>query len=438
MTLQSARLSLLVTAVFLWLLIAGACHTRLDDGSPDAGSPAADDLGSIRPDLDQPDVGNDDYDQGVSDPREQIELADDWVPIEGAERWAPRQDCAIDSVPVERAADSYDVPTTRFGFDPDGDTEYLRQVFGAELGTKLGVWFREKHSPGDGFPYDVFAEPGENVEFTAVFAVDREPGAAVTLDFTVLVDYRPVVANLSFEGPDREVQQVVQGSGHRFLSAGRADFIAVTIPAAEFEVGKNHEIAIAMGYRNAGKARFVISQRASLFYGGLEPAMSDVPCTPSQLGDPLNEIEKRLSSRFFLRYVGIFTDPAPAPLNAGIPARPGESHRIYYSALRALPNEPSTFALVPTLNGEPIGPVLWRRLNGPIQEPDLFNVDDRGYFDISLPTEPGVYEVVVQTWEDPWIRWRDFGVPEPPDGYPGVGMVHPTAGSNTLRFVVND
>ena len=96
----------------------------------------------------------------------------------------------------------------------------------------------------------------------------------------------------------------------------------------------------------------------------------------------------------------------------------------------------ASLVLVPTLNGEPIGPVFWRVLSGSQEGADPYKVDDRGWFDVTLPEEDGVYEVYMQTWEDPWVRWRDFGAIRPRGGYEDVAMVKPIAGSNPVRFVV--
>jgi hypothetical protein len=403
-----------------------------DSGAVDSASPSPDASAATATDSGE-DLGD------SSDVDDDLPFAEEFTPIPDTDRWQTRGECAEGPTEVERAADTYEVPNLRFGFDPGGDVQYLRSVFGEDLGTRVGVWFPRENNPGDRFPYDVFAEPGEVLAFTAIFTVEREPGSTVRLDVTVLVDYRPVVASLSIEGPQRNIKDVVEGSGHSFLSEDIADFVAVKIPASEFEAGKNHEIAIALGYRRSGKSRRVFSQRASLFYGGLDPAMAEIPCTPAPLGESLNEFEQQFSNRFSTRFVGIFSDPAPQPLKSSIPATPGETRRIYYSALRTEFEESSTFVLVPTMNGEPTGTAFWRKLGGPTaQEPNPYIVDDRGFFDVTLPTEPGIYEVAVQTWEDPWVRWREFGVPRPPGGFDGVEMVRPTAGSNSLRFVVSE
>jgi hypothetical protein len=59
--------------------------------------------------------------------------------------------------------------------------------------------------------------------------------------------------------------------------------------------------------------------------------------------------------------------------------------------------------------------------------------DARKSFDVTFPQEPGIYEVQVASWEDPFLFWRTRDGTRVESVSDGAGLHE---GSNALRFRV--
>lgn len=86
--------------------------------------------------------------------------------------------------------------------------------------------------------------------------------------------------------------------------------------------------------------------------------------------------------------------------------------------------------LKPLLDGKPLEQE-WRVSLSP-EGPGAFNIDARKTFEVTLPEEPGIYEVSMAVWHDPHLMAVDL------DGNTQEGVSTGLRGdtSNLLRFEV--
>ncbi len=249
-----------------------------------------------------------------------------------------------------------------------------------------------------------------------------------------MVDYSPVEATYIRLSDDRqsELERFENVTGMEIQADRKVELIDIRIPASELEAGRMNEISI--GFESHTVERRPVSQlsRFSLFYGGWE--RPDKPCIhAAKAMEPLppeNTMHNIFTSSTAFAFFGEFENALEFRKRREM--TPGETVRIYIS-LRAW-ERPRDFAMVPILDGKPLGPIWWTEQSLHDESSVYRNIDARRYIDVKMPEEPGVYNFKVWTWPDP------YEIREMPDGTdnPDVITDYTFGGSNHLTFEVTE
>lgn len=252
---------------------------------------------------------------------------------------------------------------------------------------------------------------------------------------TALVDYKPVEATYHFS-QDRWENRVFtkQATGTTFPIDTQFSMMEIVLPAELFVEQRVYEISIGQitSRRRVRSAGF--STKIHLLNQGTERL--EHPCFEKPLSTSTNTFEYALIREGGSAEVMIFPAyyPAPDEISASrqLPAKPGQEIRVNLSLqshLLAEKRERTVF-LKPLLNGQPLEDE-WRvslSKEGTVGA----DIDARKTFTLTLPEEPGVYEVSVAAWQDPHLMAinRD-GTFNDEISFGGLGD-----SSNILRFEV--
>lgn len=286
--------------------------------------------------------------------------------------------------------------------------------------------------------YDLFAEEPQDVRLYFYPVLTRNDAllAHQRLLFTLLVDYEPVQATWTRWDAERTSATASNvGSSFVIESPKQVELVDIVIPAEVFQERRAYEIALAVESSSSVRSTDLnAARRIVLYNGGF--GVPDRPCTAENLGAeslPI-EVEARGVSKVSL----IFSDATESieQLRREPTYIEGGTSVTLYGSLYRRWESASVMALRPTANGEPFGSTMWFESGGVGPAPGSpMYIDARFSFTYDVPTEPGLYEVVVMSWEDPFESWRDL------DGnrIPGVtSRSSPTKHSNSIRFVVQE
>jgi len=249
----------------------------------------------------------------------------------------------------------------------------------------------------------IYANPGEAADFHIGSLNNYDDLSSFQISVTVMVDYRPVEARFTRLSDDRSsVLDSWSGvSGIGFQAEKKVELIDVTIPVSELEPGRMNEVAIALSVHTVERRPVTHFQRFNLFYGGWERPPRPCVREPRSM-DPLSveiELNQIFGSGNMFAFTGQFN--RALDLRSRLLASPGEKVTIFAS-LRAW-EEPEPLAMVPVLNGQPLGPVWWQRQSThPLGSFAQRRIDMRRSIELEMPREPGVYNFQIITWPDPF------------------------------------
>ena len=210
----------------------------------------------------------------------------------------------------------------------------------------------------------------------------------------------------------------------------------VILPAELFTEKKVYEISMSQITSQIARPSGGFNQKTFLLNQGLQ--QQNHPCFEEPLAANNNLFEYMLIREGSTSGVMIFPAHYPAPKEIAydrlIPAEPGQELRINLS-LRSLFNAEGrerTVFLKPLLDGKPLEDE-WRVS---LSKQSVFSpeIDARKTFTITLPEEPGIYEVSVAAWQDPHLMPVNLdGTFNDQISFGGSGD-----SSNLLRFEVTD
>lgn len=421
----------------LALLLLGACSSPeiVDNANStfqDAGSDAALDSATDSATAD-----------GDTDGASAVDAATDagesfWVSPDDISLWMQDRSCDGPGRTVEQVWDGpFEMPDTAHRSLRITRTE-IEEMFGSPLPPSKNAFVDTSLTDVvDDLQYDIFVEPGDDLVFYTYLTSTYGPDIENHYMVTPMLDYESVEVDFTRFSDDRtEIIDATTDTGIAFESTGVLDIIDIRIPAAHFTPGRMHEVAIAIRGEAVQLHKQGITVRFQVWYGGVEPPSDPLPCVVPELDDEITDFERAIFNGG-ATVARIFTIPNPRMDNDFIrDARPGETVRIYSSIYAFLPNPERAFEVMfwPTLDGRPIGEPWWRSYRKSDQGRN-FEIDDRHYFDVTLPDEPGIYQVALKAYEDPWVRWRAFGSDVRNDHVANRGV---NEGSNVLRFRVTE
>lgn len=270
----------------------------------------------------------------------------------------------------------------------------------------------ERHQGVSGtVPLVLFANEGDDVEFSWYVHHKRTPDelARTRASMTFMVNYEPTVAEYTrWDSTRSQILETNVDTGQNFTFEAQTEIWDVRIPADQFDGPGAHDIAFAWesaidGY-GATTGRI---HRKTLYYGGYERQTRF--CARPQLGADENPWEY-WTSRYHMRSNLIAFMHPGQPFRAvdfeDRPTRaPGVTERVYWSLFRWNSERRRYIVSVPLLNGRPVGDPIWSTTGGE-ERANLSKeqtVDDRGYLDVTLPDEPGLVQIMMATWPDPFV-----------------------------------
>jgi hypothetical protein len=250
----------------------------------------------------------------------------------------------------------------------------------------------------------------------------------------VLVDYQPVDATITHWDDDRE-QELAEtvGSGMNVPNDSIVDIFDITIPASHFTEDRMYEVSISFTMSTLEHRPIGSSKRFALYYNGYDRPSR--PCAIPSLNEPSDGTEHQLFGRIGTNDTILFTEDFEEihDVRDLLEVEPGETKRFYATTFSfAYPLEKVQY-YVPTLNGEPVGNGWY--VKTPAREPPQRSlIDSRRSFEVTFPDEPGIYEVQIANWMDPFEIWRTREGEE----VEGIRSPHSGANSNVLRFRVGE
>lgn len=288
----------------------------------------------------------------------------------------------------------------------------------------------QKLEPGSELVYDLFSPRSEDVHLYLYATTDRsaEELAKERAILTVMVDYQPADAIWERWSDDHQtVLAGAEGPAFSFPAPRRVEIIELKIPSSNFPDARAYEISLGMEITSTALGPKSHSRRLVLYNGGYE--IKQRPCARAALFEEATDIERWLFG-LSLGPVMLFTDlTGPDDDHKTITTVPGGSTiRIYATAFR-MATSPRVTALQPTVNGEPLGEPIWLTIGGANTQSYPF-VDGRFSFEYTVPEAPGLYEIVVFTWEDAFETFRDL------DGNRIEGRTSRSKNSNSIRLFV--
>lgn len=397
--------------------------SELDSNQPQDGS--TEDVETEEPDI--ADGSDDATDSGLSVTFENFDPS----------LWLESNSCATEVTypPVDEEFELFwrDPPAN----EPVVTANELRQELADVGGLPLqggSVRIAQSMRPGPDWPYDLYAVPGLNVPLHVYVINNYEDLSTFRLNLSVLVDYQPVEASYTRWNPDRTEELFTRTtSGVSFSIDSKVEIIDIVLPGHLFDEERMYEIALSF-QTSTDRRPIGHSRRFALYNGGYDrPAH---PCAEARLDAESTEIETALRSRISddlgpLFFHGIKDKDA---IQRTIDVAPGETMRMYFSALPTLyESGPKPTVLVPVLDGKPIGPTWWITQGGGPESEYRNRIDARKSFEVTFPEEPGIYEVQVFSWEDPYRIWRTRDGVKQEGVSDGSGL---RENSNALRFRV--
>lgn len=366
-----------------------------------------------------------------------------WLVAESTSPWTKERRCSGRVAIPPPSVESFQVPDLPKPPPAKRTIDDLAEELDGNIPPKLnGLVVDPKHEPGPFWLYDVYVEPGEPLTVEVYLTTDLDSSTGSTpfrATLTFMLDNEPVELNYKRWSADRTTLiEEVNASGFAFEPHEFLSIVDVTIPAEELEAGKMHELAFTLHNGQVDGGYHLSTRRIPIFNGGYEPAVTELPCAIPPIQEPTTEFERELIKQRGFAVVLLFTNPAP---DARIvqKASPGETVRIFYSVLAISQIAgPHNVAITPTLDGVPVGETQWVQHSGPGAKLDRSAVDARGYFDITLPEEPGLYLVGATAIEDPFVRWRELGTLEPRRGFPEVRNAESTSATLPRWFEVRE
>jgi hypothetical protein len=252
---------------------------------------------------------------------------------------------------------------------------------------------------------------------------------------TVLVDYKPVEATYKYS-QDRWENLLFSkmATGTRFPIDTQFSMMEVILPAELFTEERIYEIAVGQTTVQYGASNGGIYRKVHLLNRSTEQPSH--PCHEEPLGEPANTIEYGLISENISTGVLLFPTYYPALSEVAferlLPATPNQKVQINLSLVSKFNAEDRTrpVFLKPLLDGKPLED-QWRVSLSP-KSPGSFNIDARKTFEVTLPEEPGIYEVSMAVWHDPNMMAVDLDG----DTREGISTGGRGATSNLLRFEV--
>lgn len=302
-------------------------------------------------------------------------------------------------------------------------------------GVVIAIIPNESLNPGSERPYDLYSDSGD-VEFH-LYIYNSQPLDVVRTyrsNITILVDYEPVDATITHWNDERDTKLAERvGSGINVPADSQVDIFDMTIPASHFTEDRMYEIGVSLEmnshpYRTVGlSSRFVVYRN-----GYNRPSR---PCSIPSLNEEIRGKEFRLLAQVGTNNALLFSDDIKNYSDVDVVhnVEPGEIRRFYTSFRSSQSQSEAQLYFVPTLDGEPIQDGWY--VETPLREPTPRTyIDARRSFEVTFPTEPGIYEVQLASWVDPFVMAKTI------DGE-DIDRVQTTtnsANSNALRFRVEE
>lgn len=289
--------------------------------------------------------------------------------------------------------------------------------------------------PTQGFDHTtIYADSDEDAVFHLYALNNYDDLSSFQISVTAMVNYEPVEATYIRVSGDRqnEIERFDNVTGMEIQADRKVELVDIHIPASAFVEGQMNEVSIALQTHTVKRRPVYQFNRFSLFYGGWE--RPDKPCIHAAKAmeslPPEDKMHNIFSFSTAFAFFGEFENALEFRKRREV--APGETVRIYIS-LRAW-ERPRDFAMVPILDGKPMGPIWWTEQSLHDESNVYRNIDARRYIDVTMPEELGVYNFQVVTWPDPY-EIRNF-----PDGTdtPSVKTTLLHRGSNHLTFEVTE
>ena len=331
-------------------------------------------------------------------------------------------------------ADPFVVPDRDPPVFPVRTASEQRQLFPAANGNTLLA--PAALEPGPEWVYDLFASEPQDVQlyFYDVTSRTEDELAAQRTMFTLLVDYKPVRAVWTRWDDERlEPIATSESYGFSFDVPRNVEIVDIKVPAAAFPERRAYEISLGVQSTSTLLNSERSSRRLVLYNGGYQTPPR--PCAiPALWGDAL-PIERHFFGAtggpvlLFSEHNDDFAQLTKQPTFV----EPGTTVKFYATLFRRARVSRVT-ALQPAVNGVPFGDVVWLTQGGANTQSYPF-VDGRFTFEYKVPNEPGLYEVVVYTWEDPFETFRDLDGNRVPNKTSNGSVAR---NSNSIRLVVRD
>lgn len=330
--------------------------------------------------------------------------------------------------------EEFEKPDRSRDIDPPSD-KVLEERYGGEYPKAALSLYPDSHlEPGPGRPFDLYAEPGEDVTFEVGVVVnpytDRfEPSFENRyLMFSLLVDYEPVEFSYRILGGEGEVRAEGEATGRKIPLEDHVTVLEVTIPGEEFADRERRWFELGMmsvfQTKELGND-FASFSRFALYYGGKKRPTHE--CFEPSLEEEMNEVEKFFGSEEFdsiflgiseyLLFPEAWMDDARKGDTESIPVypdgyevRPGEEVTFHFSAISWLqdgPRKTKRTIARPFIDGRPVGDGKWNFQaiqQGAEESTGTRVVNARKEFTIEAPDEPGTYDVMVAGWEDTYLK----------------------------------
>jgi len=351
-----------------------------------------------------------------------------------ASLWAQPNPCeGTESFPADDT--SFEIPDR-----PEQEAKLTRdqitEGFGGLPRAGYALFADSNLHPGDGAVYDLYSQPGNDVTFSLYVVRNYDNLSSFRLNMTMMVDYQPVEARYVRWNPERTGKWLdTRTTGINFAFRSNVEIVDVTLPGELFPDKRMYEIALHWRATTPQLSPGGDAVRFALYNGGFNRPM-ERPCAEPRIGQDVVHIEKQLDTRSTRNLGFLFFDGIPDrdALRRTIDVQPGETKQFYLSILRKS-GQPNPTVLRPLLNGEPFGPTWWVTEGGS-EETRFETIDARKTFEMTFPEEPGIYEVTVASWTDPYEIYRNR------DGTPNEGVSQGSTAvsnsSNALRFRVVD
>jgi hypothetical protein len=305
----------------------------------------------------------------------------------------------------------------------------VREFRGGEIDVD-GGWMSAPASldPGER-SYAMWTKDGEDLTlYTGTFTKTQLDGA--TLSVTAMVDYEPVSATYRLWDPEREqLLEETTATGIHVPMDTQVEVVDIVIPAETFDEDRMYEIAVA--HVADGQDKWIERNffRVTLYKQGYDlPAH---PCFEPALPSDRTPVEQAIVASHHYGTVTLYPSDLedPAELKSPISARPGEEMTIEFFVVNSTLPYATSIGLVPLLNGKPLDK-RWFYVR-PSYDDAAGNVQYRGEFEVTLPSEPGIHEITMTRWEFPFMPIENERGIKTDTPYMRHG-----GGSRTLRFDV--